>query len=65
VLHQAPTAETAARENDIVTALLRANGYAREGVPNDLPTSKAAWYGVIMTGFKVVDDACQTYINDL
>jgi hypothetical protein len=65
VLHQVATAETAIRENDVVTALLRANGYARDNVANDLPTSNAAWYGVIMTGFNVVDDACQTYINDL
>lgn len=59
------TIEASNREAEVVTALLRANGYARADVSNDVPTSSLAWYGVILTGFNVVDDACQTYINDL
>jgi hypothetical protein len=65
VLSPAATIEASDREVAVVTALLRVNGSARDGFANDLPATSAAWYGVTMTGYNIVDDACQTYINDL
>jgi hypothetical protein len=65
VLTEAPTSNVAARQGDVVTALLLASGYRPNLEPPIMPSSPAEWYGVILTGFNVVDDACQTYINDL
>ena len=63
ILSQTTTSDAALA--NLMSSQFCANGYARDGYSNDLPLTPAAWYGVILTGFNTVDDACQTYINDL
>jgi hypothetical protein len=60
VLSAQPTEDVAKRQHDVVAVILTANGYG-----GALPQTTDGWYGTILTGFNIVDDACQTYINDL
>jgi hypothetical protein len=57
--------QAATRELQIVQGLAQASGLPTKDGYQTLPTDRAGWYGMILTGFNTVDDACATYINDL
>ena len=61
----ADVAQAATRELQIVAALAYASGLPVKDGSQTFPTQRAGWYGMILTGFNTVDDACATYINDL
>lgn len=60
VLSAGPTADAAMRQHDVVGVILDASGFR-----GTVPTTNDGWYASILTGFNIVDDACQTYLNDL
>jgi hypothetical protein len=60
VLDDTTVSDAAMREASVVRTFMEASGYAGQKslTPDD-------WYAVMLTGFNTIDDACQTYINDL
>ncbi|SDQ92081.1 hypothetical protein SAMN05519103_00100 [Rhizobiales bacterium GAS113] len=59
--------DAATRQLNVVLALAsRAAGDQAQGerkIP--LPNSPQDWYNVVLTGFNTVDDACESYLNDM
>ena len=69
ILAQNTTADAANRQLGVVNAVLYASGHLEKDSDGKYVTTglknSQDWYGVILTGFNVIDDACQVYMNDL
>jgi hypothetical protein len=63
VLSPGPTSDAARRQAAVVNQMIDLSGALPIG--HDRPTTQDEWYTVISGGFNVIDDACQTYLDDL
>jgi hypothetical protein len=74
VLAAAASADAAGRQVAVVNAMIAASGLVpvttdpatgQVRVPQFKSTDTYGWYTAITGGFNVIDDACQTYLDDL
>jgi hypothetical protein len=72
VLVAAASTDAASRQVAVVNAMIASSGLVRvttDPVTQQLlvpqPVNRSGWYTAITSGFNVIDDACQTYLDDL